>query len=101
MATESLSPQPKMRGHVSVRVDRAAYDRLVELAQEQHIAIARVIARAVDTYDRISMAEESNDAYGRLRMNPEAWADWQAETSPWDAALMDGLTAQPFAGDNC
>jgi predicted DNA-binding ribbon-helix-helix protein len=93
VATEPVIEQPEIRGHVSVRVDRATYDRLVELAREQHIAIGRVIARAVDNYDRISMAEESNAAYARLRMDPAAWADWQAELSLWDATVMDGLEA--------
>lgn len=91
MATEPISQQPEGRGHVSVRVDRATYDRLIEMAHEQHIAIARVIARAVDTYDRVTMAEESNAAYARLRADSAAWAAWQAELGPWDQSLMDGL----------
>src|SRR5690349_21822796 len=91
MPTEPITQQPESRGHMSVRIDRATYDRLVELAHEQQIPIARVIARAVDTYDRVTMAEESNAAYARLREDPEAWAEWQAELSLWDATLMDGL----------
>lgn len=78
---------------MSVRIDRATYDRLVELAHEQHIPLARVIARAVDTYDRITMAEESNAAYARLREDPAAWEEWQSELRLWDATLMDGLAS--------
>jgi hypothetical protein len=92
MATEALAgQQPEGRGHMSVRVDRATYDRLVELAQEQHIPIARLIARAVDTYDRVIMAEESNAAYARLHADPAAWDEWQEELRLWDATLLDGL----------
>lgn len=91
MATEHIIQQSEGRGHRSVRVDRATYDRLVELAQEQQIPMARVIGRAVDSYDRVSMAEDSNAAYARLRLDPDAWAAWQAELGIWDATLMDGL----------
>ena len=93
MAAEPLSRQSESHDHVAVQVDRATYDRLVELAQEQDLAIARVIARAVDTYDRVSMAEESNAAYARLRSDPDAWADWQHELGLWEATLMDGVAA--------
>jgi hypothetical protein len=91
MATEPITQQTESRGHVSVRVDRPTYDRLVELAHEQHIAIARVIARAVDTYDRMTMAEESNAAYARLRADEAAWDAWQDELRLWDSTLTDGM----------
>ncbi len=91
MAAESISQQPENCNPVSIQVDRATYERLVELAQEQELAISRVIARAVDTYDRVSMAEESNAAYARLRADPRAWADWQDELGLWEATLMGSL----------
>ncbi len=93
MATESLGRQITARAHMSVRVDRDTYDRLVELAREADIPLARLIARAIDVYDRVTMAEESNVAYARLREDPDAWADWQAELAIWDATLLDGLDA--------
>ncbi len=93
MTTEPLTQRPETCAHVSVRVDRSTYDRLAELACEKQIPIARLIARAIDTYDRVTMAEESNAAYARLRADPAAWADWQAELSPWDSTLLDGLEA--------
>jgi hypothetical protein len=91
MAVEARIRQSRSQGSVSVRVDIATYERLVELASEQHLSIARVLVRAVDTYDRVSMAEESNAAYARLKQDPAAWDDWQAELQPWDATLLDGV----------
>ncbi len=82
MASKRATNQAEGRGHVSVRIDRATYDRLVELAREQGIPIARLIARAADVYDRATMAEESNAAYARLRADPDVWAAWQAELQP-------------------
>ena len=93
MVTESPQRQTSARAHMSVRLDRATYDRLVELAREAEMPLARLIARAIDVYDRVTMAEESNAAYTRLRQDPAAWADWQAELAPWDATLLDGLDA--------
>jgi len=91
VTTEQIIKQTAGRGHQSVRVDRVTYERLAELAREQHIPIAQVIGRAIDTYDRVSMAEESNAAYARLRLDPEAWAAWQSELDLWETASMDGL----------
>lgn len=91
MATEEAIQQVEDRGRQSVKVDRVTYDRLAELAREQHIPMAKVIGRAVDTYDRVSMADESNAAYARLRLNPEAWAAWQSDLDLWETASMDGL----------
>ena len=91
MTTEQIIKHTEGRRPQSVRVDRVTYDRLAELAREQHIPIAQVIGRAVDTYDRVGMAEESNAAYARLRLDPEAWAAWQSELDLWETASMDGL----------
>jgi predicted DNA-binding ribbon-helix-helix protein len=93
MATESLRRHSNARAHMSVRVDRDTYDRLVELAREADIPLTRLIARALDVYDRVTMAEESNVAYARLREDPDAWADWQSELTVWDTTLLDGLDA--------
>jgi predicted DNA-binding ribbon-helix-helix protein len=93
MVTEPFRRQTGARARMSVRVDRDAYDRLVELAREAGIPLAQLIARAIDVYDRTTMAEESNVAYARLREDPDAWADWQSELVVWDATLLDGLDA--------
>jgi hypothetical protein len=92
MATQAADQARASHAHVSVRVDRSTYARLVELAREQHLSIAQLVARAVDTFDRVSMAEESNAAYARLREEPAAWAEWQSEIAVWDAALLDGTS---------
>ena len=91
MATEEAIQQAEDRGQQSVKVDRVTYDRLAELAREQHIPMAQVLGRAVDTYDRVSMAEESNAAYARLRLDPAEWAAWQSELDLWATGPMDGL----------
>ncbi|HXT35748.1 MAG TPA: toxin-antitoxin system protein [Chloroflexota bacterium] len=93
MAIESLRRPSSVRAHRSVRVDRDTYDRLVEVSREANIPLTRLIARALDVYDRVTMAEESNAAYARLREDPEAWADWQSELAVWDTTLLDGLAA--------
>ena len=80
---------------MSVRVDRDTYGRLMELAREADIPLPRLIARSIDVYDRVTVAEESNAAYARLREDPDAdaWVDWQSEPAVWDATLLDGLDA--------
>lgn len=79
MVSEPLGRQTGTAAHMSVRVDRGTYDRLVELAREADIPLARLIARALDVYDRVTMAEQSNLAYARLQQDPTAWAEWRSK----------------------
>jgi hypothetical protein len=98
MATETARQSRTSRAHLSVRVDRHTYERLVELAHEQSLPLAQLVARAVDTYDRVTMAEESNAAYARLHDDPKAWTEWQTEIGVWDTTLLDGIGSNERPG---
>jgi AbrB family looped-hinge helix DNA binding protein len=49
----------------------------------------------IETSDRASRArliEASNEAYARLRADPQAWEEYRRELALWDVTLMDGLS---------
>jgi hypothetical protein len=75
----------------TVRIHAATRDKLRELATEEGRTIPDVLGELVEREDARRMLVEHNAAMEHLRANPEAWADWKAETAPWEATLMDGL----------
>ena len=53
--------------------------------------IGRVVVDAVDRYAREQFLAGLNEDYARLRGEPGAWSDWQAELAGLDGTLLDGL----------
>lgn len=64
---------------------------LEELEQLDNAPLETVIARAVKAYWGQRIMEASNEAYGALRADPQAWQELQHECAAWDATLSDGL----------
>ena len=62
-----------------------------ELEQLDNAPLQTVIARAIKAYWGQRIMDASNDAYGTLRADPQAWQDLQDERAAWDATLADGL----------
>ncbi len=50
-----------------------------------------VFERAIESERRRKFITEANADYARLRADPKAWAEYQAELAAWDVTLMDGL----------
>lgn len=75
----------------SIRVSKETHDQIKSLAEQQKKAMGDVIAEAIDHYREQRFWQDAQDAYGRLRNDPAAWAHYQDELREWDAVLMDGL----------
>jgi len=50
-----------------------------------------VLEKAVEEYRRRHFLERVSLAYERLREDPEAWREMQAENAAWEETLKDGL----------
>ena len=50
-----------------------------------------VLDEAIEHYRREKFLDEVNEAYARLRANPQAWEDEIVERKLWEGTLMDGL----------
>jgi hypothetical protein len=44
--------------------------------------------------ERDTFIDQANEAYARLRSDPEAWRQELAERAEWDGTLMDGLSTE-------
>ena len=78
-------------GTVTVRVSTDTRDRIAELAREAGRPMSAVIDEAIRDYERKRFFEDLNRQVAATRADPEAWADYQAETAVFDKAAGDGL----------
>ncbi len=84
----------------SIRIDRAAHERLKKIADKEHSSLRSVINELIDRYEQQEFRKAVAESYARLRSDPEAWADYKRELEEWDAVLMDGLEDEPPYDDD-
>ena len=82
----------------TIRVPVTTHTRLRRLAAEQDRPIGKVIAGLLDDHEKRAFFAGLGEDFERLRADPTAWADYEAEVAAWDAALGDGLADEPPAG---
>src|SRR5687768_2945281 len=75
----------------TVRVLAPTHRKLAELAAKTDTSITQVVADAVEVYERHLFWERFKRDVNRLKADPQAWADHQAELALWDRASADGL----------
>jgi hypothetical protein len=80
-------------GQAMIRISDRARQNLREIAELEEEPMQTVLERAVEEYRRRHFLEQVNQAYERLREDPEAWSEIQGEGAAWDATLRDGLPA--------
>ena len=78
----------------SIRVRTDVQETLKTISDAQQKSIGDVVADMVQRYETEQFWREAQAGYERLRADPEAWAEWEAEIAAWDATLMDGLAEQ-------
>jgi predicted DNA-binding protein len=78
---------------VTIRIPSEAHERARRLAKDEARPIAQVIATALDRYERERMIADYWAAMERLRADPEASAEFDAEVAAWDAASLADLKA--------
>ena len=79
---------------VTVRISRAAREKLDELASSEGTSMRSVLDRAIEEYRRKRFLEAANDAYARLNADAEAADHNREEQEAWDETLADGLGAK-------
>jgi hypothetical protein len=79
-----------------IRVDTKTRDLLAKMAEQDHTSIGEVAARAAKKLDRERFWKNVNEGYARLKADPDAWSEYQAEIHLWDSTLMDGLEENPY-----
>jgi predicted transcriptional regulator len=80
----------------TIRVPEETHAKLQRLAAEEGHPIGKVIDELLDRYERDRFFEEMAEDFARLRADPVASADYDAELAAWDATLLDGLAEYPY-----
>ena len=79
-----------------VRINPQTHQTLREIAKAEHRSMQAVLEMAVEEYRRRRLLQDANAAYARLRNDPAAWQEIQAERAEWEA-LSDGLPEEGAA----
>ena len=75
----------------TIRLRPETHEKLKTLADESGKPMTAVLDEAVEALRRQRFLDECNEAYARLKADPAAWAEEQAERAEWDKTLPDGL----------
>lgn len=81
---------------MTVKIPAEAHARLAEFAAADGRPMGDVLDRLIDQEWRRRFFDEFDAAFARLKADPEAWADWQAELRSMEGTLMDGLEDDPW-----
>lgn len=79
----------------TVRIKPDTHRRLKDLASADNASLSDMLDRVVKEEERRRFWKAVNDSYERLRADPEAWAEWQAEVALWETTSADGLPEEP------
>jgi hypothetical protein len=74
-----------------MRIDPKLHATLRALSEAEQRSMSQVIEDAVDRYQKAKFWQAMHDGFVRLRADPEAWSEYQAEANLWDSASNDGL----------
>lgn len=83
-------------GATSIRVSAETHRRLRELARRQARPISAVADEAVRAYEKEQRWQAAEAAMARLRQDPVALAEYEAEAARWDGTATDGLEDWPY-----
>jgi len=73
----------------SVRVTEETWSMIKELATKTNTTMQEVIHQAIEDYRRKKILEETNQAFLRLKANPEAWQEEMQERQEWENTIGD------------
>ena len=81
----------------TIRVPAATHARLRQLAADEARSMGQVIDALLDDYEKRMFFARLTEDFARLRADPAAWADYEAEQTAWEATLGDGLEDDPWS----
>lgn len=71
------------------RISPETHKKLVRIAAETGKTQQEVIEAAVGSYEREMFLQQVNEGFARLRADPAAWREEEAEREAWDRTLDD------------
>jgi hypothetical protein len=75
----------------SVTISEPLKQVLYELSVQEQLSIEAILAKAIEHYRRQSLLDKANQAFAKLKNNPQVWQQELEERVVWEATLVDGL----------
>jgi hypothetical protein len=75
----------------NIRISPRSKAVLRTLAKQEGKAMQAVLDEAIEYYQRDKFLDDVNASFARLRNDPKAWKEEQAERALWDKTLSDGI----------
>ena len=76
---------------VTMKISEETHRLIESVARHEGQSVQAVVEKAVEAYRRAQMLRETNQAYRRLRRNPQAWREEAGERKTLEGTLADGL----------
>ena len=80
----------------TVKIPTEAHAMLAELAAAQKRPMGALLTDLIERERRRVFLEGLNADFARLRADPAAWTDYQAEVTSMEGTMMDGLEDDPW-----
>ena len=74
----------------TVRITVADHAALNEIAKNSGKPMSEVLSEAIQELQRNRLLRQTNEAYLRLKQDPDAWEEESEERRIWDNTLADG-----------
>jgi hypothetical protein len=78
----------------AVRVPDEALIVIQRLARDEDLTAGGMIAKMAKQYEERKFQQEVKESLARLKQDPEAWKEYQAEIALWDNLPNDALMAE-------
>jgi len=75
----------------NIRISQRAKAALRTLAKQEGKPMQAVLDSAIEHYQRDKFLDDVNAAFAKLKTDPKAWKEEQAERALWDKTLSDGI----------
>ena len=79
----------------SIRVEEKTIAALRVIAKDEHRPIGQIVTELVERYRREKFWRDMHEGFSRLRADPQAWAEYQAEVALWDSIAGETLANEP------
>lgn len=77
--------------HPTIRIYEKTHQLVKELAAQDEVSMADIVAEAIKEYERKRFHERANEIWRRKMQDPEERAFWEREDAILEGTLMDGL----------
>jgi hypothetical protein len=80
---------------LSIRVEAKTLAALRVISKDEHRPISQIVTDLVERYRREKFWRDMHEGFSRLKADPVAWQEYQAEVALWDSIAGETLANEP------